>query len=159
MVKKASQKGFTLVELAVIMVLVGIVIFVVTKDPSKQIQVDSQAERLVSDLRFMQHLAMSENERTRVNFSSGQYTLTELNGSTGIDHPSLNINVVAMPSGVTLSDDLPSGYVVFDGLGQPYVDNGSPGTALGSTATITFTSGSDVETVTIAPETGRINKP
>ncbi len=154
------NKGFTLVELLIVMILIGIVAtMVMIGNPTESIKVDNQAKRLASDLRYMQHLAMTQNTRTRVNFSSTQYTLTEADGTTAINQPTLNTNIVAMPAGITLSNNLPSSFVVFDSLGQPYSTAVTPGTLLTTTATITLTSGSDTETVSITPETGRVTIP
>jgi Tfp pilus assembly protein FimT len=152
------QKGFTLVEIGIIIVLLGIIgIIVGTQFSEKSVNVTQQSKRLAADLRYMQNLAMTRNVRTRVNFSSSQYTLTELDGTTPIVHPGGPSNVVSMPSGVVLSTaNLANNYIVFDGKGRPYTDNTDPGALLATTATITFTSGGNTATVTIAPETGRV---
>lgn len=156
--QKYTQKGFTIIELVMVVVLVGVMILVVsnifTRTP---IELDSQTRRLVNDLRFMQHKAMSRNIQTRINFSSTQYTLTEADGTTAINQPALNTNVVTLPNGVTLSTNLPGNMLVYNGLGKPFTD--TSGTELTVTATITLTAGSSTETVNISPDTGRVVQP
>jgi type II secretory pathway pseudopilin PulG len=146
-------KGFTLIELTMIMVIMVLTLFVMlNKIPD--VDVAQQAKRLQSDLRYIKFLAQTQNQRTRIDFSTSSYTLTMVTGSTPIVTPNSTSNVVTLISGVSMSST--NAFLVFDGLGRPYSDAATPGTLLSSTATITLTNGTDTSTVTVTPDTGEI---
>lgn len=155
-----KNSGFTLIEIVMVIVLIGIVSMVVTACwPSKAIDVDQYAERLAADLRYAKHSAQTKNQRLRVNFSAGSYSLTLVDGSTAVSFANSTSNTVTLPAGLTITippTNLPSSYVVFDAMGRPYTNNASPGTLLAATATITMTHSGIVDTVTIEPNTGKI---
>lgn len=151
-------KAFTTTELIITIVIVGIMASVLTVAwPGDTMSLEAQAHQLANDMRYIQHLAITRNQRYRINFSTNQYSFTELNGTTAVNHPALGSNVVNLASGITLvTSNVPNGYLVFNGEGVPYADNSEPGTALASTASITLTASGETEIVTVTPETGMI---
>ena len=160
---KDNQKGFSLFELAIIIVIVGIIgsiVMLVWPDTAK-INVNAQAQQLANDLRYVRSLAMKQETRYRVNFSSNQYSLTELNGTTAVPRPGgSGSNVVNLPGGVRLRENLPNDYIVFDEHGMPYTDNAIPGTQLLSVARIQLrarsSEGVTSIVVRVAPVTGAV---
>lgn len=152
--------GFTLIEMAIVLsVIIVLALGLSLKWPSKSINVNVYAERLVADLRYAQHLAQTTNQRLRVNFASGSYTLTLTDGTTAVKFASGNSNAVTLPVGMTITlppTNLPSNYVVFDALGRPYTTNTTPGTLLTSTAVITLTQSGQTHTVSILANSGTI---
>jgi prepilin-type N-terminal cleavage/methylation domain-containing protein len=156
------QKGFTLLELVITLVVIGIVgISVSVLWPGTKANVYDQTQQLVTDLRYVRSLAMAKEEKYRVNFSSSQYTFTELDGTTATPHPAASgSNVITLPSGMTLTTtNLPNGYIVFNKDGEPLTDTGDPGTALASSAVITISGGGTSDQATITPVTGAVLNP
>ena len=99
---------------------------------------------------------MSRGQRYRVNFTANSYQITDMLGGT--------VQPVTAITGTALVSVLPAvlsgynppltlNYVAFDTKGVPYT---SATAALAATATITLTSGGESSTITIAPETGRV---
>jgi len=139
-----------------VMVIIGIALFVLIQPASKMDAIE-QADKLRSDLRYIKYLAQTQNQttRTRINFSTSQYTLTLQDGVTAVMSPNTTSNVVVMLSDVTLTTaNIPNNYLVFDGLGRPYVNN--TGTLLATQASVTLTDGTNTVTITINPDTGQI---
>lgn len=154
-----KQKGFTYIQLVIVMTLMATVAATVgVLWPNKKINIIHQAERLAGDIRYVRYLAQTRNDRTRINFSAGSYSLFEADGTTPIMQPALNSNTVNMPAGVTISTSgsITNGYLVFDALGRPYVTNGSPGTLLSSDGVITLSADGETETVTVTAGTGQV---
>lgn len=159
---RSNQTGFTLLELVMVLMitaLLGATLLVVW--PSQKPNVEGSAQQLAGDLRYMQNLAMTMEQKYRVNFSSSQYTLTQQNGTTAVPHPGgSGSNVITLPSGITLATSgLPNGYIVYDKNGVPYTDNGDPGTQLGSQATITLSGDGESYSVSVEPNTGTVLNP
>jgi len=154
-----KQKAWTIFELVIVIIVVMILFAAIYYAwPGKKINVVSTAHQLAADIRYLQNLSVTRNQRYRINFSASQYTLTELDGVTAVIHPATGSNIINLPNGITLStSSVPNNYLVFDGKGVPYVDNGSPGTSLTLTATITLTTDDgNAAQVTVSPETGRV---
>lgn len=150
-----KSPGFTVIELVMVMVLVGLISVAMISWPSKRIDLRAQARQLVADLRFVQSTAMSQQAGYRVNFAAGQYTLTDSSAATALLHPMTHSNTVSMPSGVILSTSgLSNGYVLFDENGTPYTD--ASGTLLSSNAVVTLSASGNSVTVTITPDTGKV---
>jgi len=152
------MRGFTLIELVVVITIMVVLTALLLNWPQKTITLDAQAQQLMNDIRYIQFYAMTTSERTRINFSSNQYTFTKADGSTAILQPALGSNTISLDSGITLTTTgLPSGYLVFDQRGIPYVDNTTPGTALSSNATIILTASGGSAIITISPDTGALS--
>ena len=154
------QQGVTLIELAIVMIIASILgISAVLLWPNEtRLHVTAQAQQLTNQIRYMQHYAATRHTALRVNFSSSQYSFTELDGTTAITDPSNNASTVTMPSGITLStSNLPNSYIVFDSNGIPYI-NASLATALAVSATITLSGTGVTGTISISPQSGAVSK-
>ena len=150
--------GFTTIELVIVITVIGIVsIFALTSLMDQVINVEAQAQQLVADLRYTQALSMTRGQRYRwVRVSSTTYQILNAAGTAmllprGTTTVTLNGNTAFG----TLTN-LPNNLIAFDGLGAPYVDSATPGTALATNATIPLTAGTNTETVVITPGTGRV---
>ena len=121
--------------------------------PGDNVSLQAEAQQLANDLRYIQFLSMSQDSSYRVNFSSDQYTFTDLSGVSALLHPVTESNIATLGTGMILSTTgLPNNYLVFDQQGIPYTD--TVGTELSSNATITLTASSGSIAVTVSPETG-----
>ena len=154
-----SNRGFTLIQLVIVLVVLGIIAAIVSANwPGTSPTVSSEADRIASDLRYLQNLATTQHTIYRMNFSSSQYTFTQLDGTTAVNHPATGSNTIALPSTMTLTTtNLPNNYVVFNSKGTPETD--TSGTALATNATVAVTNGSVTSTITITPDTGTIQTP
>ena len=154
MTRKA--RGFTLIELVIVIMLTGIVIAAVSmRMPGDGINLGAQAEQLASDIRYTQSLAMSRGARFRINFTAGTYQITDAAG-VAQGHPSTGLTTPVSLGTTVLSaynPPLTNSYLAFDSLGVPYTD---PTTALAALVTLTLTSGGVVINITVAPQTGRV---
>ena len=158
---KQNYCGFTLIELAITLTIIGIVAAVLFVTwPSFTINLGAQTELLADDIRYTQNLSLSRSERYRlVKTSATSYQITN---SAGV--------AVVMPTGsstINLGDgisfgaltNLPNDFIVFDSKGVPYVDLGSPGTPLNAAATITLVANGNTKVILIYSETGWVSVP
>ena len=154
---KGKEHGFTVLELVVIIVIIGVIGFTLTPNTNTQvpIRVAYEARRVLNDIRYTQALSMASGQRYRwVLASSTSYQITNEAG-TAITLPN-GSTTLTLSSGVSFGSltNLPSSLVAFDSQGVPYTNSSIPGTALGSTATIPVTSGGQTFSVSITPTTG-----
>lgn len=153
-----QNRAFTVMELVLVVVLISIFFMVaVPKMSTKVATAEGQIDKLASDIRALRFMAQTKNTRYRINFSTGQYTTTTQDGLTSVLMPNAtsNTNIVTLHSGMTLTTtNIPSGFLVFDSVGIPYIDATTPGTPLAVNAIVTITYGSDVDTLTIYKSTG-----
>lgn len=88
MKKIGNNKGFTLIELIVVLVALGILTAAVLSRGmnSEQATLRSQVDTLKGHLRYAQYLAMNDMEPTRwgIAISGSSYTLVRSNGSSQI---------------------------------------------------------------------------
>ena len=149
-------RGFTIVELVVILVLMAIVAVLVAPQLSTTaITLPAVATRLAETIRYTQSLSMSQGQRYRLNFTASTVQVTDM-GGVPITQPMTNSTAAVSLSPVVLSTynpPLTNNYVAFDTRGVPYI---SATALLAANATITLTSGSEVTTIVIKPETGSI---
>ena len=150
-----TSRGFTLIELVTTIVILGILsVSVIVKWPGQALTLDGQASQLVSDIRYVQAISMTREQRYRINFASDHYWLSNQDDTTTVNLPLSGQSQVDMQNGITLAAT--DSYLVFGKDGTPYTDAVTPGTPLATDAVITLSSGTDSKTVTISPETGRV---
>lgn len=156
--RSKTQSGLSLIEMMIVIVAIGILSFAIFHTPDKRTQLDTEARKLASDLRYAQFLAMTQNSKFRITFSGHEYTLSDANNNL-YTWPLIGSSTVTIdPYFEFLWDNLvlPNGYIIFDGQGIPYV---GPTTKLSTTAVFTLKDGDLTKTVSIVPETGKVGIP
>ncbi len=153
---KSAGQGFTLLELVLVILIVGIIAITVTPTSTQApIRLAYEAQRILNDIRYTQAMSMASGQRYRwVRTSSTAYQITNEAGSALI-LPN-GSSTLTLSNGVSFGSftNLPNNLVAFDSRGAPYTTSSVPGTALGSTASIPLTNGSQTFTVSITPTTG-----
>lgn len=160
-----NHKGFTLVELVIVIVLIGIVAFFVAPmlGDVTTAKASALAEKLRTDIRTARNLAMTENRRYRVFINAapapvpnGYIVVNDANADTW---GAIGANEIAQdpagggPLSVTLNAGdyvgitiAPIATIEFDSLGRPTMGGGT---------VLTISPGG--RTVTITTETGAVN--
>jgi len=155
--------GFTLIELAITLTVIGILSLITAFawPNTTRWYLTLQTQQLANDLRYMQNYAATRHNALRINFSSSQYSFTELDGTTAIKNPATSASAVTLSTGITLSTtNLPSTYVVFDSNGIPYTNTSlAANTALAVSAAIILAKTGVTGTTSISPQSGAISKP
>jgi type II secretory pathway pseudopilin PulG len=166
MMRRARTGGVTLVELVIYMLIVatlGIVAFL--SFAPGPISARYQAERLRTDLRHMQMLALTWGQRLRVTSASGNYFVTCVGSTIGVcaTSPSTCGNAITDPAtGSAFCVTLESGLALstaatnfdVDSLGRP-VD--SAGALLPGNTTYDVTASGQKYTLTVRPITGFVS--
>ena len=155
------KRGFTLIELMIIVIVIAILASVVFFTwPGQSVNVNSAAERMANDLRYMQYIAHSRDKTYQITFvpASRRYDLFEWTGSTTVafNHPFTNTNQISLPAGMTMTvNSAISGDILrFDPEGEPHVGNG--GSALGSTGQIALSAKGKTTYVCVKRRTGLV---
>ncbi len=166
-----NSKGFTLIELVMVIVLLGIIaVFVAPRmlDVTGT-KAEVFADKLLADIRTARNLAMSEGRRYRVYFNgmgsgapaNGYIVVNDADadgnwgeagpGEIALDPAGGNLLVILNAgdyAGITVSTPPgpPAGIIEFDSLGRP---------TLGGGTNLTVSPGGG--TVTVTPQTGAVN--
>ncbi len=153
-----SNSGFTLIEVIAILIVMSIITaFAVGRVADNKPELIAQKEVLKVHLRYAQSRAMNSNDNYGIqsDATGDTYSLFRYNGASGVvivNFPGEGANHIDL-SALGLSMD--AGIIVsFDSKGIPYMDN--LGTLQIGDRTLTLTSGSDSETITITQNTGFI---
>lgn len=156
MVSMRTQKAWTLLEMVIVLVVVGILGYLTLKTPDATFDLNAEASQLASDIRYVQYTAMTQQNAWRINFSTNSYNLTSGNGVTPLLQAATQSATVNLPPGMSLNTtQLPQGYLLFDGYGIPRKDEN--GNALMMPATVMLNFNGQVATVTIQAETGQVS--
>jgi MSHA pilin protein MshC len=164
MAADVNQKGFTLIELVMILVLVGILaVFIAPRLPNiTASNAISFSDKLRADIRYAQNLSMTRNARYRVYFNSGPapnpgYAVTDstpaiVQDPAGGGNLSVTLNI-GNYAGITGIAVVPLyTFIEFDSLGRPYDNAGNP---LVAGVNLTISPGAAI--VSISPQTGAVN--
>ncbi len=147
--------GFTLVELIVVIVILGILALMVipSMSNSDNLKARAAARMVMADLEYAQSQAIVSQRQTTVTFNVAADSYTVSNASGPLIHPitkntyAISLNQVRGMNSVAIAS---AGFgansaVTFDALGSP--DN---------SGTISIAAGATTYYVTVAPVTGRV---
>lgn len=168
-----NRKGFTLIELVMIMVLIGILAAFVAPRLRNMTVTNAAAfaDKLRADIRYAQNLAMTRGKRTRVNFTASSYVVAQ--DTSAASNCSAMVPANDPAGGGALSVALSAGSYTgitiaptmacleYDSLGKPYVCGavGGPCSTVpaGITIMVIANGATMVDTVIASAETGAVN--
>jgi MSHA pilin protein MshC len=138
------SKGFTLIELIVVMVIIGILAATIIPrfdfTTSSKTSVNGAAYMIASDIRYAQEWAMANRVSKSIIFTNGSSTYTFSPTSTGMD-PSGQLQSIGATIGTTVT-------FTFNSLGEPTAGGGN---------TVTVSGGGQSRTITVVNYTGKVN--
>lgn len=131
------SKGFTIIELIIVMVILGILAIIVLPRMINTGAITGReaAEMVAADIRKTQDLALADTSSHSITFVSGS-------GNYTIDQGTAKAQTVTLPSGTTINT---TATITFDNKGVP-----------NAAATITV---GGATTVTVVQNTGRVTIP
>jgi prepilin-type N-terminal cleavage/methylation domain-containing protein len=164
--KMKNRKGFTLIELAMIIAILGVLALVVmpktTAEP--RVRLEAACQKIALDLRYAQEMALAQQVRFGVSFDTVNeaYFVYRVNIATKARDPQTRNNFDVSFSqlnefkGIDISSTNFSNRVEFDSKGAPYDGNGA---ILSSQGIITLQAqaGAYSRTVRIEPKTGKVS--
>lgn len=116
----------------------------------------AERDRLLSDIRYAQSLAMFSNQRYRLDFSqSNQYRILDSSGNA-INYLAAGGQNIALQSGTTLSTNTAGKYLVFSGLGVPAISSSATadGSNTNSSTNVSLSHGGTTLSVSVLAQTG-----
>lgn len=156
-----EKNAFTLIELVMIITIIGILAVVVVISMPTSPKLNGVANKLMSDLRYAQQLAISRGGTSGVSFDplNNSYFVYIGDTSTKATDPHTRADLLIdydtdnEYAGVILSSTNFGDQISFNYLGAPF---DSSNAALSIPGTITLQYGSDTQDVTIEPGTGGV---
>jgi prepilin-type N-terminal cleavage/methylation domain-containing protein len=151
-----NNRGFTLVEITVVVILIGIIAAAVfaRSISTDRINIVGEVDKIRNHIRYAQSMAMKRNEVWVISCNATQYWLSDI-----------TLNPVPLPGATSdrislaaLGVSMNAFAVYFDRLGIPYhsytdEDTNTPVTP-GNARIITISAGSESRTLTVTPQTG-----
>lgn len=160
-----NKQGFTLIELVMILVIVGILAIVIIPNTTaiSVLRLESGCQKLQSDLRYVQQMAMAQQVRFGISFDTGNesYFAYRVTTATKAKDPQtqgnldVSFNQLNEFKGIEIVSTNFDNVIEFDSTGAPY--NGS-GVLLTSEGIIALQAGSGAysKTVRVEPKTGKV---
>ena len=158
------KKGFTIIELVVIMTIIGIVavVVIVSGSPKSSVRLHAACQKLAADLRYMQGMAIAQQVRFGISFdpNNESYFGYRVSTSTKAADPhtqkdlEMDFDGMREFNEVRIDSTNFNNAVEFDSAGAPY---GGTGTLLSSEGVVTLqTTDGLSRTVRIEPRTGKV---
>lgn len=154
-----ANRGFTLVELVVVLILIGILALGATPYLSPgTLTLGAQADQLANDIRYVQALSMTQGARYCINISATGYAFERSNPPAVCDqavpHPGTGSTApIAFGTGITSTTP---GTIAFDGLGRPW----DPSALQTTTRTVSLSGpGTSPRTIQVIADTGAVIVP
>jgi prepilin-type N-terminal cleavage/methylation domain-containing protein len=155
---RGNQKGFTLVEITVVLVLMAIIAaYVVGRSMgTEQINLAGQADKIRNHIRYAQAWAMKRSDKVwGITCDTNQYWFFDTNTATQVRLPGEASDQISLSA---LGIDNMTGFTLFfDRIGKPYTayTDETNNTPLANPLPISITAGGQPpRTITIIPETG-----
>lgn len=163
------DKAYTVIEIVMVIVIMGIlaVLAIPRFDSFYSAKLNGAAKKMVSDIRYVQQLAISEHANTKIvfNTAANTYTAQKYNGSSwvAITDPfsrgnlTENFNSDPQYSGIDIfATTLSSSTLRFTWQGVPQEGTDAAPVNLAAERSVTFTYRDNTVSVFITPETGRV---
>ena len=123
------SKGFTFIELIIVIVLLGILTVSVTVRIPERLSyaIPVRTTQVAQDIRYVQNLAMSSHQRVWIYFngSNSTYRMTtgtcaSSGGGTLVPNPTTGTTDPQLDTGISFVTSLASNCLSFDSQGRPY---------------------------------------
>lgn len=142
-----KQSGFTLVELVMVIVIIGIVAAIAVPRMSlTDSSVHAQAAQIARDIRHVQMLAMTQGRTLTFQSLGGSYRCTDSTSAVITDPATQQPFNFTLNNSVTVT----AASVGFDSLGRPV----SGGTLIAAAAVFTVNGTTQNSTISVTPVTG-----
>ncbi len=143
-----SQRGFTLIELVMVTVIIGILLAVAAPRLSQtSTSVHAQAAQVARDIRHVQMLAMSQGRTLTFQSSATGYRCLDSGGTTIRDPATQQLFTYTLRNNVALN----TASVRFDSLGRPV---NSSGALLAAAVDFSVAGGGQNSALSVSPVTG-----
>jgi MSHA pilin protein MshC len=156
----ARAKGFTLIELVGVMIVVGILAVVVLPRFFSRQTYDARTtyDTGLSMLRYAQKVAIAQHRQVYVVFNPNAISLCfDAGCSTSVLSPEGKPANFSLPAGISASVSRSIGGFYFNALGRPFdTANLEPNSSFVNT-TITLSGGGSTRTMTVEAETGYVH--
>lgn len=155
MVRSPNHKGFTLIELAIVVATLAILVFALApQDNLGDLYVEAAADRLEQDLRYARELAVTRNVNCGIEIqANGNYVIYEGNSSSPALNPltqeSYSYNLSNDFNNVQFQNISTTLTIEFNSFGQPVTGGGS---------TLQIGDASTTISLVVTPNTGLVRR-